>query len=95
MPDPGRRGAGTATVRIGPVAIGPDKQPAIGGATETRTFVVKDCETNGVLLDAPRVPWRVEATMAPTFSPNEIDPSKSDRRQLGGVLDVHFQPLFR
>ncbi len=43
-PDPGRRGAGTATVRIGPVAIGPDKQPAIGGATETRTFLVKDCK---------------------------------------------------
>jgi hypothetical protein len=32
--------------------------------------------------------------IAPTFSPNEIDPSKSDRRQLGGVLDVKFQPLF-
>ena len=94
-PDPGRRGAGTATVRIGPVAIGPDKQPAIGGATETRTFLVKDCTTNGVSLNAPSVPWRVEVTIAPTFSPNEFDPSKSDRRQLGGVLDIHFQPLFR
>jgi hypothetical protein len=93
-PKPSRRGTGTATVRIGPVGIGLDKQPAISRVTEKRTFLVPDCEANGVLLDVPSVPWRVEVAIAPTFSPNEIDPSKSDRRQLGGVLDVRFQPLF-
>jgi hypothetical protein len=93
-PRPSRRGTGKATVRIGPVGIGPDKQPAIARVTDTKTFLVPDCQANGVVLDAPNVPWRVEVAVAPTFSPNEIDPSKSDRRQLGGVLDVKFQPLF-
>jgi hypothetical protein len=76
------------------VGIGTDKQPAIARITDTRTFSVKDCQANGVVLNAPNSPWRVEVAIAPTFSPNEIDPSKSDRRQLGGVLDVKFQPLF-
>lgn len=92
-PDPGRRGTGIATVRIGPVGIGPDKQPAIERVTDTRKFRVPDCKANGVLLTAPSAPWRVEVAIGPTFSPRELDPSKSDTRQLGAVLDVKFQPL--
>jgi hypothetical protein len=76
------------------VTIGPDKQPAIGRVTDMRTFLVKDCEANGALLSTPNSPWRVEVAIAPTFSPNAVDPNNSDRRQLGAVLDVHFQPLF-
>jgi hypothetical protein len=93
-PNPGRRGTGIATVRIGPVGIGPDKQPAIERVTDTRKFRVPDCKANGVVLSAPSVPWRVEVAIGPTFSPRELDPSKSDSRQLGAVLDVKFQPLF-
>ena len=92
-PDPGRRDAGIATVRIGPVGIGPDKQPAIARVTAKRRFRVPDCEANGELLPTPRGPWRVEIAVARTFSPRELDPSKSDNRQLGAVLEVKFQPL--
>ena len=54
-----------------------------------------DCEANGATLSPPNVPWRMEITVAPTFIPAEIDPSKSDRRQLGAVVDrAGFQPLF-
>jgi len=93
-PSPGRRGTGRVTARIGPVAIGPDKQPSIGRVTDKRTFLVKDCQANGALLSAPDSPWRVEVEVTPTFSPHELDPSKSDQRELGGVLTVDFQPLF-
>jgi hypothetical protein len=93
-PRPGKRATGKAIVRIGPVGIGPDKQPAIDRVTETRTVLVRDCKTKGVTLAAPGVPWRVEVELAPTFSPNEVDPSNSDRRQLGAQLDVRFEPLF-
>ena len=94
-PRPGLRGIGKATVKIGPVGIGPDKQPRIEHVTETRTFDVPDCEANGATLSPPNVPWRMEITVAPTFSPSEIDPSKSDRRQLGAVIsEAGFQPLF-
>ncbi len=93
-PSPGHRRSGTVTARIGPVTIGPDKQPAIARVIDTRTFLVQDCKANGALLNTPSSPWRVEVAVAPTFSPHELDPDRSDRRQLGAVLDVRFQPLF-
>jgi hypothetical protein len=93
-PKPGLRGTGKATVTIGPVGIGPDNQPRIERVTETRRLDVPDCEANGVTLSPPNVPWRMEIAIAPTFSPIEIDPSESDRRRLGAVLEAGFQPLF-
>jgi hypothetical protein len=93
-PKPGLRGTGNVTVRIGPVGIGPDKQPAIAHVAQKRTFDVPDCEGNGTTLSPPAVPWRMEITLSPTFVPKDIDPSKSDSRELGGVLEAGFQPLF-
>jgi hypothetical protein len=82
-------------VRIGPVGIGPDKQPRIDHVTETRRFDVPDCEASGTTLDPPDVPWRMEITLTPTFVPAEVDPSRSDRRHLGAVIErADFQPLF-
>jgi hypothetical protein len=95
-PRPDLRRPGRATVRIGPVGIGPDKQPAIAKVTQTETFVVRDCRTaRAVLLDPPDKPWRMEITVDPTFVPAEVDASKSDRRRLGAVIvKGGFQPLF-
>jgi hypothetical protein len=94
-PSPGLRKPGIATVRIGPVGIGPDKQPTIARVTDEQTVVVRDCRiTPAVLLRPPNEPWRVEVTIDPTFVPNEVDPGSSDRRHLGAVLDARFQPLF-
>jgi hypothetical protein len=94
-PDPSARTTGKVTVRIGPVGIGPDNQPRIERVTETRRFDVPDCEANGTSLSPPNVPWRMEFTLAPTFVPAEIDPSKSDRRRLGASIQrAGFQPLF-
>jgi hypothetical protein len=94
-PDPGARTTGKVTVRIGPVGIGPDKQPRIERVTETRRFDVPDCEAYGATLSPPNGPWRMEITLAPTFVPAEVDASKSDRRRLGAVIDrAGFQPLF-
>lgn len=94
-PDPSGRTTGKVTVRIGPVGIGPDKQPRIENVTETRRFDVPDCKASGATLSPPNVPWRMEITIAPTFSPIEIDPSKSENRRLGAVIErAGFQPLF-
>jgi FtsH-binding integral membrane protein len=84
---------GKATIRIGPVTIGPDKQPAIANVTGTQTKIVHQCVVTPFLLAAPRVPWRVEVTIEPTFSPHDLVPSHSDRRQLGAVFFAGFQPL--
>jgi len=93
-PTPGRRGSAKATIRIGPVGIGPDKQPAIAKVTGRRTIVIKDCRANGAVFRPPDAPWRIEVTLAPTFSPHEVDPSRSDRRQLGATLEAGFRPFF-
>jgi hypothetical protein len=94
-PKQGLRGVGKATVRIGPVGIGPDNQPRIDHVTETRRFNVRDCNANGTTLSPPNVPWRMEITVSPTFIPKEIDPSESESRRLGAVIvKAGFQPLF-
>lgn len=95
-PRPGKRTVGRVTVRVGPVAVGPDKQPAIGHVTDRKTFVVKDCTTAPIAtLAPPNVPWRMEFAVRPTFSPHGVDPRKSDRRDLGAqVMKVGFQSLF-
>ena len=85
---------GKATVKIGPVAIGEDRQPTLNEVTETQVKTVHQCVTTPFLLPAPNVPWRVEVTIEPTFSPHDLDPENSDRRQLGATMDVGFQPLF-
>jgi hypothetical protein len=95
-PAPGKRTVGRVTVRIGPVAIGPDKQPKIGHVTAVRRFAVRDCTTApAAVVTPPRVPWRMEVTVRPTFNPHEVDSTKSDARDLGAVVQkVGFQPLF-
>jgi len=93
-PSPDKRTPSRATVRIGPVAVGADKQPAIGRVTATQTAIVRDCVITPFLLPVPDEPWRVEIELEPTFVPKEIDPTKSEARKLGAVVTAEFQPLF-
>ena len=84
---------GGVIVKIGPLVIGPDKQPQIGRVTAQRLLRVRPCaeQAQTVLLPAPRGPWRVEVS-SDTFVPAELDPSKSDRRRLGVQIAFGFQP---
>jgi hypothetical protein len=93
-PTPQRLGEGVATIRIGPVAIGEDKQPALREVTATRSGIVRNCRITPFLLPVPDEPWRVEIEIAPTFVPRELDPASSENRKLGAVVSAGFQPLF-
>jgi hypothetical protein len=96
-PKPGLRQVGHVTVRIGPVGIGPDKQPRIDHVTETRRFDVPDCKTQGIFLTPPpgTAPWRMEISVTPTFVPHDVDPENSETRHLGAqIAKAEFQPLF-
>jgi len=94
-PSKALRQVGKATVRIGPVGIGPDNQPRIEQVTQTKMFDLPDCTGNGTSLQPPSVPWRMEITVEPTFVPKDVDPSKSDNRRLGArIIRADFQPLF-
>jgi hypothetical protein len=83
-----------ATVRIGTVGIGPDKQPAIGSVIDTKRVVIDDCTTTPVTFALPRVPWRLEVAVSPTVVPREVDPSNSESRRLGATFSVDIVPLF-
>jgi hypothetical protein len=87
----GVRVPGLVTVRVGPIGIGPDKQPAIDRVTSSETVFVPVCGVRDVVLPAPEEPWRMEVT-AQTFVPAEVDPSQSDRRELGAVVSFGFTP---
>lgn len=83
----------TATVRLGTVGIGPDKQPAIDTVLDTQTKPVDDCTRQGFLFGVPAEPWRVEVTIAPTVRPNDVDPTNSERRQLGATMGIDLKPF--
>ena len=87
-------GRAMGTVRIGPIGIGPDSQPALLRTTAVQRKPVLDCEETGYALPVPSGPWRIEVTVSPTFSPHEIDVNHGDRRQLGARFSAYFQPLF-
>ncbi|MBA3382492.1 MAG: hypothetical protein H0T97_11625 [Actinobacteria bacterium] len=84
---------GKATVRIGPVGIGEDQQPAIAEVTQTKTGIVHACEAIGFSFAPPPVPWRIEVKIEPTFAPHELDVNRSDTRELGAVFEAGFRPL--
>jgi hypothetical protein len=93
---PRKRVPGKVTVKIGPVGIGADKQPAISRVTGVRRGLIPHCEATGFTLTPPSEPWRVEISITPTFVPQELDPAQfSDRRHLGAVAQkIGFEPLF-
>jgi hypothetical protein len=83
---------GRVRVRIGPIGIGPDKQPTLAATTDERSFTLPACKAQTVLLRPPEAPWRVEV-LADTFVPAEVDPRSGDRRQLGARVDFGFVGL--
>ena len=84
----GVRLPGIARIRIGELARGADKQPAIGRETGSETVYVPACATRQVVLPTPDGPWRVEVEID-TFVPAEVDPETSggEQRALGARVD--------
>ena len=84
---------GRMRIRIGPIGIGPDKQPALASVTTSRTIELPPCKARTVLLRAPRGPWRIEVD-GQTFVPAEVDPRSGDRRAISARVDFGFRSLF-
>jgi hypothetical protein len=83
---------GHVTVAIGPIVIGPDKQPHIGKATTVKRFDIHSKEEVRVVLKAPGPQFRVEVNITPTFSPHDLAADQTDRRQLGAKVLYTFLP---
>jgi Dolichyl-phosphate-mannose-protein mannosyltransferase len=83
---------GHVTIRVGPIVIGDDKQPHVVQATQVKRLDIHSKEEKSVVLDAPGPRFRIEVTITPTFSPQELSPDQSDRRQLGAKVSYVFLP---
>jgi hypothetical protein len=71
-----------ATVKLGPLRVGSDRQPAIARVTDTRRVAIEPCGRRLLILRPPPGPWRVEIEAGPTFVPHQLDPNTSDIRSL-------------
>ncbi len=71
------------SIKVGPVGISAEDQPEIRNVTGEESGVIHSCEVKTFVLPTPPLPWRVEVTIDPTFSPGKLDPSLSDFRELG------------
>jgi hypothetical protein len=78
------------TVTMGTVAIGPDKQPAIGKALEVEHWTIHAHDEKTFVLPAPGPRFRVQVTVDPHFHPHDYDASNGDRRELGAVVKYTF-----
>jgi hypothetical protein len=78
-------------VRIGTVAIGADKQPAIGSVARVDRARVTPCNTVTLELPVPDGPWRIEIE-SDTFVPAEVDTSLTDPRHLGVQATLSTRP---
>ncbi len=87
----GKEVRSTIDIRVGPVGISETDQPAIRNVTRRAIGVIHSCQVKVFSLPTPPVPWRVEVTIYPTFSPAELDSSKSDPRQLGARVNFAYE----
>jgi hypothetical protein len=81
-----------ATVSIGPIVIGDDKQPHLGKPTEVRRFSIRSKDTRVLDFRAPGPRFRVEIKITPTFVPKELSPIETDNRELGARVSYVFLP---
>jgi hypothetical protein len=81
----------TILIQVGPVEITETGQPAIANVAEQTSSVIHSCQLKTFSLPTPPVPWRVEVTINPTFSPAELDPRQSDPRQLGARVNFSYE----
>ena len=85
-----------ATVRVGPIGVGPDNQPAIAKVTGTQTKTVNNCKQTGFAIGVPRAPVAprggdVTDVLSPRGRPEPLGPASAGRRlqrRLPAVLAV-------
>ncbi|MFN8223076.1 MAG: glycosyltransferase family 39 protein [Gaiellales bacterium] len=84
--------AGEVEVKLGPIAVSAEKEPALGSISGRETRNVGACTSRPIAFPAPKVPWRVEIT-ADTFVPKDVAPEyRSDTRALGVRPTIEVVP---
>jgi hypothetical protein len=80
---------GRVTIKLGPLAataVG----PGVGKPAVSRTWTIRSGAARQFVLPTPRVPYRLEIHVDPTFSPSSF--GGADGRQLGAQLELRQVP---
>jgi hypothetical protein len=83
---------GDVRIRVGALARGKDKQPALGRVTDRCRFTINRLEHRVFLLRTPPPPFHIRVEITPGFVPSELDPNQSDNRVLGAQVAFSFSP---
>jgi hypothetical protein len=83
----GKSPPGHVTIKVGPL-VANDGQPTIREPATSRTWTVQSGTARSFILPTPKLPFRLEVHIEPTFSPAQY--GYSDGRQLGAQLAVQF-----
>jgi hypothetical protein len=82
---------GHVTIKVGTLSIGTDKQPAFGKITAVRHWTIHSHLERTFLIPAPRPPFRVQVHVDRTFVPQQLDPRKSDSRNVSAIVGYGFR----
>jgi hypothetical protein len=76
---------GRVALTLGPL-VDAGGQPAAGKPAQSRTWTVRSGSAKSFILPTPRVPYRLEVRITPTFSPADF--GEADTRELGAQLYI-------
>jgi hypothetical protein len=88
----GKNVPGKVTMRIGPLALGPERNGVLQSVSQERRWVVNACDEQTFTLDAPPPPFHVEVAIDGTFVPHDLDPNEGERRRLGAKVSFTWLP---
>lgn len=79
-------------ILIGTLKIDANHQPELDRVTAQKTITIDRLETKTVRIETPGPRFAVRVIVDRKFVPNDLDPSNSDRRQLGAQVSYRFVP---
>ena len=79
-------------VYVGTLKINDNHQPELQKVTAVKTVTIDRLETKQVTLPAPGPRFAVRVVVDQKFVPHDLDPTKSDTRQLGAGVSYRFVP---
>lgn len=88
----GKNVPGKVLIQVGTLALGQQRNGVLQRVTAERSWVVNSCDEKTFAIPAPPPPFHVEVTIDGTFVPNELDPTSSERRRLGAMVDLTWMP---
>jgi hypothetical protein len=88
----GKNVPGKVRIQVGTLALGQQRNGVLARVTAERRWVVNSCQEKTFTIPAPPPPFHVDVAIDGTFVPHDLDPTSSERRRLGAMVSMTWQP---